>query len=501
MSFEQSQEVINDYEKLLESDEEYNVTIHAGENENVEEIHGHSTILRIRSRYFREAFTNELTEKKDGKFIFVIPNITPQIFKIILRFIYCGKIDFEKLQGPDILKLLIAVDELKVQTLIPYINEYLIKHQRDFLQKNPIEVLEVVYQVNQRDELFSDLWNHCLEEICTKSDILFKPDEFANLNASLVELLLKRDDLYLDEIDIWESLIKWCLAQHVYISQDPMQWNNEDITTMERTIHRFIPLIRFYNISSADFITRVYPFKKILPEDLINNILVFHMASKEKLNVDIQSPRKPKRFYDSVIINKKHFAIISSWIEKQCHSYYNENDIPYIFNLLYRASRDGDTAADFHNKCDNKGATLLVIKISNSEQIVGGYNPLIWDSSNTWKSTYDSFLFSFTNKNNLQSAKVGYSNADQYSIGCDSRNGAKFGGNSDLFYNNNGMWYGYTNTTTNSYPNIGIPTNFKADDYEVFQVIECDSYIIKKRIMRIVYFVILFTIFVIYNLR
>ncbi|GBC08561.1 hypothetical protein RclHR1_08210006 [Rhizophagus clarus] len=457
MSFE----VINDYEKLLESDEEYNVIVHAGENENVEEIHAHSTILRIRSQYFREAFSSELTERKDGKFIFVISNITPQFFKIILRFIYCGKIDLSKLQRPDVLRVLIAADELKIKTLIVYFNKYLIKHQNEFLQHNPIEILETVYQVNQRDELFSDLWNYCLEEICTKSDILFKPNKFVNLKASLVELLLRRDDLYLDEIVIWESLIKWCFAQHDDISQDPMQWNKEDIPTMERTIHKFIPLIRFNNISSADFITRVYPFKKILPEDLINNILVFHMAPEEKLNIDIQPPRKPKRVYDSVIINKKHFAIISSWIEKQNYSYYNEKEIPYIFNLLYRASRDGDTVADFHNKCDNKGATVVVIKISNSEQIVGGC----------------------------------YSNADQYSIGCDSRNGAKFGNNSDLFYNNNGMWYSNTNTTASSYPKIGIPANFKADDYEVFQVIECGRFIVKKRMKYIVKFVLLLVIF------
>jgi hypothetical protein len=85
MSSEQSQEVIDDYEKLLESDEEYNVIIHAGENENLKEIHAHSNILRIRSQYFRTAFSNELIEKRDGKYIFNFSNISPEFFKIILR--------------------------------------------------------------------------------------------------------------------------------------------------------------------------------------------------------------------------------------------------------------------------------------------------------------------------------------------------------------------------------------------------------------------------------
>ena len=35
---------------------------------------------------------------------------------------------------------------------------------------------------------------------------------------------------------------------------------------------------------------------------------------------------------------------------------------------------DGNTSAAFHEKCDNKGATIVIAKITNSEQIIGGYN-------------------------------------------------------------------------------------------------------------------------------
>ena len=85
MSFEYSQEVISDYEKLFETDEGNDVIIYAGENENVKEIHALSSILRIRSQYFRTALSNDLVKKKDGNFIFNIPSISPQFFKIILR--------------------------------------------------------------------------------------------------------------------------------------------------------------------------------------------------------------------------------------------------------------------------------------------------------------------------------------------------------------------------------------------------------------------------------
>ncbi len=85
MTFEYSQELADDFEKLLEVDNRYDVIIYAGEDENVKEIRAHSLILCIRSQYFRAAFSNEWAEKKDGNFILKKSNISPQVFKIILR--------------------------------------------------------------------------------------------------------------------------------------------------------------------------------------------------------------------------------------------------------------------------------------------------------------------------------------------------------------------------------------------------------------------------------
>ena len=70
-------ELSSDYEKLFETELGYDVIIYAGEEQNVKEIHAHSNILRIRSKYFHTAFSNEWAEKSDGKFILRKPNIVP----------------------------------------------------------------------------------------------------------------------------------------------------------------------------------------------------------------------------------------------------------------------------------------------------------------------------------------------------------------------------------------------------------------------------------------
>ena len=46
------------------------------------------------------------------------------------------------------------MDELSIQTLIPCIQEYLINNQYEFLQQNPIEILETIYQINHHGNIF-----------------------------------------------------------------------------------------------------------------------------------------------------------------------------------------------------------------------------------------------------------------------------------------------------------------------------------------------------------
>jgi len=72
--------------------------------------------------------------------------------------------------------------------------------------------------------------DYCLEKICEKPERLFDSDKFINLKAPLLELILKRDDLCLDEIVIWDNLIKWSLAQHPSIQHDVKKWNKEGTT-------------------------------------------------------------------------------------------------------------------------------------------------------------------------------------------------------------------------------------------------------------------------------
>ena len=63
---------------------------------------------------------------------------------------------------------------------------------------------------------------------------------------------------------------------------------------------------------------------------------------------------------------------------------------------IYDTKKDGFKAKTFHNKCDNKGPTLCIIK-NNHKYIFGGYTSKSWKSpkehGNTWCNDRYAFIY------------------------------------------------------------------------------------------------------------
>ncbi|GBC11540.2 BTB/POZ protein [Rhizophagus irregularis DAOM 181602=DAOM 197198] len=54
--------------------------------------------------------------------------------------------------------------------------------------------------------------------------------------------LIKRDDLQMKEVEVWEHLLKWGLAQNPTLLLDPDTWSDEDFRTMENALQHCLPL-------------------------------------------------------------------------------------------------------------------------------------------------------------------------------------------------------------------------------------------------------------------
>jgi hypothetical protein len=92
-------------------------------------------------------------------------------------------------------------------------------------------------------------------------------------------------------------------------------------------------------------------------------------------------------------------------------------------SLIYRGSRDGFSAGDFHSKCDGKSPTLTVIKTDHG-YIFGGYTQAKWSSNHEAIEDPNAFIFSFRNAMNTQFKSIARSKGG---ILCHSKLGPCFG--------------------------------------------------------------------------
>jgi hypothetical protein len=66
-------------------------------------------------------------------------------------------------------------------------------------------------------------------------------------------------------------------------------------------------------------------------------------------------------------------------------------------SLIYKATRDGFKASDFHSRCDNKGPTISVIK-SEHGKTFGGFTNLNWHKNGSHAAgDGKSFIFQLDN--------------------------------------------------------------------------------------------------------
>jgi hypothetical protein len=99
------------------------------------------------------------------------------------------------------------------------------------------------------------------------------------------------------------------------------------------------------------------------------------------------------------------------------------------FILLWRGSRDGFAAHDFHSHCDRHANTLTVI-LDTDGNIFGGFTPVEWesrdsqDSANWFKAdpSLKSFLFTLKNPHNVAERRFALNATEMdRAINCDSR--------------------------------------------------------------------------------
>ncbi|RGB38580.1 hypothetical protein C1646_755546 [Rhizophagus diaphanus] len=323
-----------------------------------------------------EEYYDITIEKNDGTLTNIkLPNILPEIFQIILMYIYGGKLSLEEYDISDIIKILVAANELSLQELIPYLETFLIENKKNWIEQN----IDLIYKTSFGNDSFLELQKYCTNLIIKESNKIFNSPNFSSIPEKLLITLIQNHQI--SEIQVWDH----------------------------KTLQKCIPLIKFHNLTSKEFLKKVKPYKKILPKELYDDLLEYFLDNDydpNKKSVSRTIKEIKSKNIDSNIITIKHVEIISKWInileitDKLVSS--------YEFKLLYRDSEDsGELVSErikkFHEVCDNHSQTVTIFKVKDRNEIIGGYNPIEWKSDFSYGITKDSFIFSFNNENYILS--------------------------------------------------------------------------------------------------
>ncbi|CAG8474068.1 2314_t:CDS:2 [Acaulospora morrowiae] len=457
-----------DFEKLFENHEDYNVKIIVGEEPNVKEFKAHKFILTSRSDYFKSALSLRWERVENGINIFKKPNISPSVFETLLKYIYTGVISVEN-NEISLVDIIIASDELQLLELCQQLEKRLLEDDLIWKPRDFIAALGYDH--------FTKLYDVSMEFTCRNPKIIFESEDFFNMKEAHLINLLKCDDLELDEIEIWEYLIQWGIENtDSILYYNLIKWTPENFTDLKNTLRNCIPHIRFFHMSHGDYIKLRAHFKDILPDGLDDEITRYFSDPNFKPSIDILPLRK--YLLESNIIDAKDAGLIASWIDRQ-EMPYHFRDLPFKFKLIYRASRDGFKFENFHKNCDNRGPTLVVIKVYKSGEIVGGFNPLEWGYEMEYKSfsrinskykISDSFIFSLTNRETPILSRV---SSKELAILCCEGKGPCFGLYDLLIDSTVYRNYLIFESKVYSYEKEIIDRGvYKIEDYEVFQIID-----------------------------
>ncbi|RHZ83843.1 hypothetical protein Glove_87g85 [Diversispora epigaea] len=445
MSFKFFDKLCQDFSELLNDKKEYNVVIEVDREKNKKTYTAHSVVLRYRSSYFDKELESAITNENHIKTI-IKPNISAQIFEIILKYVYGGIVDIENSNTKTIYELMVNANELELKELSRKLESYLIESKASWLRTHFSPVYRSIFGGNE----FEDLKKFYNDIIVKYPNLIFESEDFTSLQETALISILKRDDLKVEEIKIWDYVIKWGIAQNPTLPANLKEWSNENFEALKITLQQCLPLIRYFHIPGEDIWKKVQPYQKILEEQLWDDMIQHSKSPNKSVNSlvlpariistpelpsrTISTPELPSRENEpfSTIINKEHVAELSSWVDRKSTTYSLEN-IPYDLQLILRGSKDGFDPKTFWKMCNGQTGTIVVVKVAGTDEIVGGYNPLDWDNSTkgSHKGTNDSFIFSLKNgniQNSILSRVVNRGGALFY---CDPNN--------QKFY---GPWFG-----------------------------------------------------------
>ncbi|KAF0438932.1 BTB-domain-containing protein [Gigaspora margarita] len=332
--------------------------------------------------------------------------------------------------------------------------------------------------------MFTDL----LKKLSQDYKNLVKNSEFTDISIQVGEefnkayfyaysLILRTRSSY-----FWEVLSK--LGDNIEPRKDAHELNLKELCNYIENI-----IIKEKTLKH-DFYQKIYPFYKAFDSKFYIQILEIYTFNNNQKSSTTNEP------FDNLSNSPSAFSILPNQAFKKSAIHTNDIKLPISdfgntatkssANIVSTATKvtdiiftiipiHGYSSKKFYAQYDNKGSTLLILRVKDTNEILGRYNLINWYkemSKNIYYETSTSFIF-FLNLQNLDNSIVSKVIDTKYAIRQNRYAGPSFGKN-DLKICGKLKENKKSRCRKSSYkkPIRDNTKFFSVDDYEVFKFLE-----------------------------
>ena len=266
----------------LFSDVKFVVRKTDGESESIKQvIPAHKLVLSISSPVFEAMFYGELAETRDS---IELPDCEYESLLELFRYMYSDEVN---LSGSNVMRVLYLAKKYMVPSLADKCTEY--------LQENldPSNVFNILPSAEKYDE--KNLVDGCWKVIDEQTVEALKSDEFATMERSLLEAIVIRDTLTIEEIELFKAVDLWATKE----------CERQGLGAVGETKRRIlgegvVRAIRFPTMKLEDFAGVVLDSKILTPDEVVTIVKYLGSVLRSPVGFPEERRSSPPRAYGEI---------------------------------------------------------------------------------------------------------------------------------------------------------------------------------------------------------
>ena len=181
------------------SDVKFVVPVSTGESESKKVIPAHKFVLAISSPVFFAMFYGQMAETANS---IELPDCDYESLLELFRCLYSDEVN---LSGSNVMQVLYLANKYMVPSVARKCTEYLRKNLK---ASNVFSILPHAKKFE-----YKDLEDRCWEVIEKQTEEAVTSDEFVTVERSLVETVVKRENLRVKEVELFKAVDRWATKE------------------------------------------------------------------------------------------------------------------------------------------------------------------------------------------------------------------------------------------------------------------------------------------------